>query len=100
MAKQNHIFTKIRTGSQAEKLAEQLSNRTDQRPGKIISTISELERYGMGLRVTCTSCGANVLYTGRKLKDRFGATTKLCDIKEPCACGSSAVNRIPETPKS
>lgn len=100
MAKQNHIFTKIRTGSQAEKLAEQLSKRANQRPGKTISTISELDRAGMGLRVTCSDCGANVLYSGRKLKDRFGATTKLRDIKGPCTCGSLAISRMPETLKA
>jgi len=97
MSKQNHIFTKIRAGSQAEMLAEQLSKRTDQAPAKTISTVSELDRAGMGLRVSCTSCESSVLYAGRKMKDRFGATTKLSDIKTPCDCGNLGVSRMPET---
>ncbi len=96
MARQNHIFRKIRTGSQAEKLAIRLSGRAGQATGTTISTISELERAGMGLRVKCTSCDASTLYVGRKLKDRFGASTLLSEIKEPCECGA-AVSRLPET---
>jgi hypothetical protein len=97
MSKQNHIFTKIRAGSQAEKLADQLSKRTDQAPAKRISTVSELDRSGMGLRVSCTACGSDTLYAGRKMKEHFGATTKLAEIKTACECGSQAVSRIPET---
>jgi hypothetical protein len=97
MAKQNHIFTKIRAGSQAEMLANRLSKRADQKTGKTISTVSELEKYGMGLRITCTKCDADELVKGRKMKERFGASTELKEIKDPCACGSTAVSRIPET---
>ena len=97
MAKQNHIFTKIRAGSQAEKLAVRLSKRTDQKTGIKISTVSELDKAGMGLRITCTACGADEFYKGRKLKERFGATTELKEIKDPCACGSTAVSRIPQS---
>lgn len=95
MARQNHIFTKIRTGSQAEKLANRLSRRMNQSTGRIISTVSELDKAGMALKLSCGTCGEEVTLAGRKLKTRFGSETLLQDIDDPCTCGSRAVSRIP-----
>ncbi len=81
-------------------LAEQLSKRVDYTPAKSITTVSELDRAGMGLRVSCRDCGKSSFYAGRKLKEKFGANTSLRDIKEPCECGSPAVSQMPETIKS
>lgn len=101
MSKQNHIFTKIRSGSQAEVLAEILSRRTDRKSGKTISTVADLAKAGMGLKVSCSGCGEATLFKGRGMKEKFGSETHLRDLRDPCeSCGSMAVSRIPEAIKA
>ena len=97
MSRQNHIFTKIRAGSQAEMLADRLSKRTEYKTGRVISTIAELENSAMGLRICCMACKTETLHQGREMCEKFGAQTLLKDITTPCGCGSKAVSRIPQS---
>lgn len=95
MAKQNHIFTKIRTGSQAEMLAERLTRRQGDATGRRISTVAALAEARMGLHITCPACGADEYIQGEAMIARFGAATVLKDLRDPCACGSAILNRMP-----
>lgn len=95
MAKQNHIFTKIRTGSQAEMLAERLTRRQGENTGRRISTVAALAAAGMGLRISCPACGADEHIQGDAMTARFGEETVLKDLRDPCACGSAILNRMP-----
>lgn len=97
MAKQNHIFKKIRKGSQAEKLADVLIERPASSRARTISTVGMLAAYGMNLRISCTACPGEVLVTKDEMVDRFGEDTPLSEVKPGCAqCDCTALNVIPE----
>jgi len=96
VARQNHIFRKIRAGSQAEKLAKQLMERGAGTSVKRISTIGALVSAGMGLRVNCVDCGAPEELGGDVLLERYGAECPLADVRPSCtACGSAKVETVP-----
>lgn len=96
MPKQNHIFTKIRSGSQAERLAEALSRRNSVNSGKRISTVAALRDAGMGLRITCSSCGSTHTLSGNDMVKKLGASTELSSVRGACEdCGATAVSRVP-----
>lgn len=96
MANQSHIFTKIRSGSQAQQLADALNGRGRSEEGRSISTVGALRAAGMGLEVTCRVCGAHHVYHSAEMEQAFGVETALSDIRAPChACGETALDRIP-----
>lgn len=96
MAKQNHIFRKIRKGSQAEKLAEVLIDRPVSSAVRSLNTISALAEAGLGLKVECTACGETLVHSSDKLAKTFGAKTAVSEVRQPCAaCGSEATSIIP-----
>jgi hypothetical protein len=98
MAKQNHIFKKIRKGSQAEKLADILIERPASSRTKTVNTVEQLAAYGMGLRISCTACSAEHVVTKDEMVQRFGAETPLNEVKPGCTeCDCLAMNVIPES---
>lgn len=99
MAKQNNIFSKIRKGSQTEKLAKILLERRDDKSVKKMKTVGDLVGYRMGLRLSCTKCGASEDLSGDRLIARYGETTALSEIgPEKCACAEGALDRMPFGP--
>lgn len=96
MAKESHIFTKIRSNSQAQRLADALTGRGSTCEGRSISTVGALDSAGLGLRVTCAGCGESRDYRGVEMVEAFGAQTALVDLRDACAvCGSASVSRVP-----
>lgn len=93
MARQNHIFRKIRKGSQAEKLADVLIERPVSSKVRSFNTVDALAATGMGLKVTCTSCKTVSSYGASEIVATFGGDTPLVDVKPACASCSSAVTQ-------
>lgn len=94
--KQNHIFTRVRTGSQAERLAAALSERNEPQEVRQISTVSSLVASGMGLRISCGKCGCEETLCGDDLEKACGGKTPLSNVKIRCSnCEFEAVSRIP-----
>lgn len=94
--KQNHIFTRVRTGSQAERLAIALSGRREPKEVKQISTVSALVAAGMGLKICCSNCGSEKVLSGKDLEKACGEKTPLSKIEIGCAeCDFAAVSRLP-----
>ena len=98
MARQNHIFRKIRVGSQAERLMDQLVERPESSRGISYDTVAKIADGEMALRVSCQDCGAKVVYAGEDLKAEFGADTSIRDVKPACSnCGSTATEVMPQS---
>jgi hypothetical protein len=96
MAKQNHIFRKIRTGSQAQKLADMLIVRPKSSDIRHMTTIADMVKHGMGMKMDCSACKHVEHLKGDDLIEAVGAETELSQISRECvACGSSAVSRFP-----
>jgi len=96
MAKQNHIFRKIRKGSQAEKLADVLIDRPATSAGRSYNTVSALAGAGIGLKIACAACGHARVHTSDRIVRAFGAKTELKDIEAACSdCKSTAVSVLP-----
>lgn len=94
--KQNHIFTRVRAGSQAEKLAEALTERNGPTDGRQISTIAQLVSAGMALKIECMACKEAEVLAGKSLEKKAGKETSLRDVDIACgSCGSTAVSRLP-----
>jgi hypothetical protein len=98
MARPNHIFRKIRKGSQAEKLVEALIARPQKSESRTIGTVQALCDSRMGIRTKCTGCGADHFYSGSEMIEVFLAETELKDIRPGClSCGAKSVNVLPES---
>jgi hypothetical protein len=96
MAKQNHIFRKIRNGSQAQKLADMLIVRPTSSDIRHVATIGAMAERGMGMKMDCSACGHVEALKGDDMLRELGADTEVSKIERPCtACGSAAVSRLP-----
>jgi hypothetical protein len=98
MARPNHIFRKIRKGSQAEKLVEALIARPQKAESRSISTIQALCDSNLGLHTECTACKAEHFYEGAEMIEAFGAETSIKEARPACAsCGEKSVSVMPKT---
>ncbi len=96
MAKQNHIFRKIRNGSQAQKLADMLIVRPKSSDIRHVVTVGGMVDRGMAMKMDCASCKHVETLKGDDLIEAVGAETLLSEISRPCtSCGSTAVSRLP-----
>ena len=94
MSRENHIFKKIRTGSQAELLAEALIERPASSEVRRVGTAGALAAAGMGLRISCEGCGTSEEVAPDEVVRRFGAATPLARIRPACGrerCAQSVV---------
>lgn len=98
MTRQNHIFRKIRKGSQAERLADLLTERPSSAGSRNINTVTKLKEIGMKLVISCTVCGAEDHHEGEAMEATFGKDTLLSEVRPECsACGAKAVSVMPKS---
>lgn len=96
MARQNHIFRKIRKGSKAEELANVLIDRPVSSGVRHINTVGGMADRGMGLKISCTGCGKERMIKAEDCKKTFGADTPLGEVRPDCdACGETKTSVIP-----
>ena len=96
MARQNHIFRKIRKGSQAEELANVLVDRPASSGVRHINTVGGLAERGMGLKISCSQCDHEETHKPDACKKTFGATTPLAEVRPDCsACGEKKTSVMP-----
>ena len=96
MTQNNHIFQRIRRGSQASKLADVLISRPASSESRRIATISDMAARGMAIRLECAQCDHAERVAPDALSERFGPQTEISAVRVPCpACGGQAVSVIP-----
>jgi hypothetical protein len=92
----SHIFTRISKTSAVRKIAEQLVERPEGSEVHRITTVGDAAKAGLGIHLTCLTCGHEEAIAPKAMKKAFGKDAPLKKVMKPCgACESPAQQALP-----
>lgn len=91
----NHIFRRIRKGSQAERLADALISRPRSSGVRRVETMADMAARSMSVRLECPCGDFQESVPAQALAERFGASRKIVDLRPDCPCCGQRVSVIP-----